>query len=460
MSLVFVNNLAPFLLHDVFAAAQKAHTARLRHGLGTRLLTSPPPLSPPRQQVQIMLFYASPTSTSAVDELFEGLNITMPSESDRSESHPPIQLPVEICGHIFEFLTNPGDLSRVCLSSRTFHDEASRLLYRSINLENVEARIAYTHAVIEYPYLGERVISLKIPLEGEDDDYLPEVFPLLTNLQSLCIPSLDSADGNTFPEDHFRQTTFRLRSFHNHTFRIQGTFDFLSKQPELVEWTQEQISFYPKEGFTLPTGFLPNLHTMSIDAEVVFAFTTIPPVTRLKIRFWHLTADEELRTYKNLGRFRGALTNLCLHHWDADNPFVARVVLGMLAEETPGIKHLCLVGFNVEDFDLIPSPHQVGPSFFEVLSTILPLLPHLETFLWIPRDEPESSITYKISDEEVQDLTQFLTVFPRSLTAFVFAVGWNGRTHELASYGKDPSGVWSRRTERPVSVEVWGEALI
>ncbi|KDQ58769.1 hypothetical protein JAAARDRAFT_57648 [Jaapia argillacea MUCL 33604] len=326
--------------------------------------------------------------------------------------------------------------------------------------ENANARMAFTHAVIAYPYLGERVISLKIPLEGEDDSYPPKILPLLTNLQSLCIPSLDLADGNTFPENHFRQTTFSLRSFHNHTFRIQGTFYFLSKQPELVEWTQEQISFYPKEGFTLPPDFLPNLHTMSIDAEVVFAFTTIPPVTRLKILFWHLTADEELRTFRNLGRFGGRLMNLCLHHWDADNPFLARVVLAMLAEETPHIKHLSLIGFDVEEYDLFHTPHQVGFPFFEELSRILPLLPYLETFLWIPHDDPESSANYKIPDEEVQRLSQFLTTFPQSLTAFVFAVGWDGHTHELASFVKYPSGGWTRRTGRPASVEVWHEALI
>ncbi|KDQ58764.1 hypothetical protein JAAARDRAFT_78356 [Jaapia argillacea MUCL 33604] len=375
-------------------------------------------------------------------------------------SHSTVRLPLEICGQIFEFLTNPGDLSRVCLSSRAFHDEASRLLYSSVNLENAAARKTFARTVIACPYLGERVLSLRTYLEGEDDDYLAEVFPLLTNLQSLCIPSLDSEDCHNFPEGHFRQSTFRLRSFHNHTFKIQGTLDFLSKQPELVEWTQEQIFFYPKEGFTLPPDFLPNLHTMSIDAEVIFAFTNTPPVTRLKIRFWYMTADEELRTLRNLGRFRETLTNLCLQHWDGDVHFRARLLVEILAEMTPYIKHLCLIGTNVAEHVIFHTPHHLGPPFFEELGRILPMLTHLETFVWIPYNDPESSSTYKISDEEVQRLAQFLTTFPRSLTAFAFAVSWNGNAHELASFVKHPSGTWHRRTERPASVEVWREALI
>ncbi|KDQ63691.1 hypothetical protein JAAARDRAFT_387589 [Jaapia argillacea MUCL 33604] len=258
-------------------------------------------------------------------------------------------LPVELCAHIFEFATSPGDLYNICLASRTFACEAQRLLFRSVAIDTHNRRRSFAQSVIAHPSLGRWVHSLAIELVERDDD-AHQAFLSLVNLRHLRVSGY-TGHSAAFPSSQFLGCPYRLLSFHNYSFNLEGTVKFLLNQPDITNWTHQQSEFYAngEEGVKFSNDFLPNVNSMEVDAEVLAAFSSSRPVTSMKVRFWHLDEEEETRALRDIALFRDTLTTLSLQHWDS-NPHVSLTnTVTMLTQGAPNLRRLCLAGFYRND---------------------------------------------------------------------------------------------------------------
>jgi hypothetical protein len=75
-----------------------------------------------------------------------------------------VTIPIELYLIIFQLLS-PHDLTALCTVSRSFHDEARRLLYRHVDLHesSPEQLLLWSLRMAQDPHLGRLVRKLCLP---------------------------------------------------------------------------------------------------------------------------------------------------------------------------------------------------------------------------------------------------------------------------------------------------------
>lgn len=191
---------------------------------------------------------------------------------------------------------SPSDLAIVSRVSRTFHIEASFILYRDIDLleGTAEQIISWADAVARNPTLARLVRTLrfpdKIPLEvvverddlsGSTQSTLTKAFGAIVNLASLQIGTRFTpgrrVEGWTYLSfDDLKKSTFRLRTFgmsyEHSTSGRDEMISFLSKQSEIEHLKLPEASSWSEHVITaeiLSPTFLPRLSVFEMPYKSV-----------------------------------------------------------------------------------------------------------------------------------------------------------------------------------------------
>ncbi|KDQ59722.1 hypothetical protein JAAARDRAFT_630242 [Jaapia argillacea MUCL 33604] len=269
--------------------------------------------------------------------------------SEPHQANSP-SIPVETFILIFEFIPLPEHLSNLCLVSRLFYQEASRILYRSIQLlprnsDEIHPLIPFHDTLITSPNLGTLVQSFMINVNPVPRyDLLSSVLRSLPNLRQLRIHG--SHDNGKLPSDMFDGCTFHLDLFHSTHIRFREINQLLSMQPDISDWSHWLHNY---DIDPIPDHILPNLHTMNIPALLLPAFVNPRPIRRLKLLFIYTTGRQELTICQTLASFNNALTSLSVYRPDS---FATLRRLNMahliqsIAEALPDLQHLDFVDMD------------------------------------------------------------------------------------------------------------------
>lgn len=345
------------------------------------------------------------------------LFMSIPSQNDfepcsKPSSHTTMNdIPRELCASIFSYL-QPNDLFQVGTISRAFHYEANRLLYRTIDLSDASDQqlLSWANAVAQNPSLGNLVrtlwfqSSILIRHDSLADDQmkheaLKKALGAVVNLQTLKITRRHKGQYHPFLftmrhyaiQELFETSKFRLRSF-----RIDGLenfnsplelFSFLSKQPEIEDWSQttDPLRIVSDEwntaGNTFKSAFLPHLHTFEtncrfpIDLPLLrFVTSEAQSLVRLSIK---MSAGDESRDrdpFEQIMEYVHPCRQTLMHfHYGTwvNDKFIALSLadqIGCIAQVLPGLQSLSCTRdpnwITVRTDDLISMPSTQLQTFY------------------------------------------------------------------------------------------------
>lgn len=292
------------------------------------------------------------------------------------------QIPPELYPTIFTYLS-PEAWVKVGATSRAFHYETNRLLYRDIDLYD-RSRIqilGWADAVSHNSSLSELVRAVRLPsLIAYNDNahnrrFQPErlqmalknAFEAVVNLISLKIR--DEPTGNSSSKYmHYldfallTSSKFRLKSFHvfvtlDTLHDPHETVSFLLNQPDIEDWAQGARHLDSESSAItedmLSSSFLPNLSTFELlchypfDLPLLEFVTSRRPLVRLAVEF----KGENPVDHDPLIRILGCVhlchqTLLHFHYcaWNSDvgDDFITSSVeqIQNIAQQLPGLKSL------------------------------------------------------------------------------------------------------------------------
>lgn len=223
-------------------------------------------------------------------------------------------IPQELYPSIFIHLP-PKDWVTITLTSRAFHYETSRLLYRDVNLCHCSRTQihSWADAVAYNSFLSNLVRTLRLPtvIPIKRSALVPSrqlvvalknAFEAVVNLVSLKIRD----ENRKPPSKHASYLDFdmlvKLGSFRLKTLHVFGNetlcdpyemVSFLSKQPEIEDWAQGISCPATKSAITedmLSSSLLPHLSTFGLMCHYpcdlpLLNFATSRPLVRLAVQF-------------------------------------------------------------------------------------------------------------------------------------------------------------------------------
>ena len=271
---------------------------------------------------------------------------------------PALILPPEICSLICTSpLLSQSDLHALCHVSRSFHAEAERMLYTSVDIPTPSRRslMSWCTSLTRRPHLASRIttLSLTMPaqmsLQADDLSRLTHALHLCVNLRNLSM--LDGEppfSGDAAQVWIILGHNFTLDKFTNTYFSTSNVLSFLESQPSLTMLSlRSSVTTQILEMLQLPhEETLPNLTTLDTSAAIVreLARTASKPWKNLKrLQYFIKTDEDELATFTGLSSF-GPLDSLSIERLEKFHLEVG-FIASWVAAEIPNLKYLRIVDY-------------------------------------------------------------------------------------------------------------------
>ncbi|KDQ53729.1 hypothetical protein JAAARDRAFT_39041 [Jaapia argillacea MUCL 33604] len=323
------------------------------------------------------------------------------------QTHPNafLMLPLELYSHIFSFVSDNQDLCQICLSSRSFYQEAVPKLYHRVNLTlDEEQVISFAWTMETNRILGTFVEELTIAFWFEaapavDGRGRPtsqafmftacrKILSAVNNLRALA-----TMVGDHWSEGHamvLRDCSFRLHTFHNISLNILDVIDFLHRQPTIQRFTHRRPFFMSGET-RFPKSFLPNLTSMEADVEILFAFQGPRPLRELFLHYFEGEIEFGTSMLTNLSLFGETLVSLILDRENCNGDVDCPALMGFIGEKLPHLGRLSILDGRIE----LAENQSVDATFIRFLSS-LSLFKKLHTFEYSPASWDISSFWWAV----------------------------------------------------------------
>ncbi|KDQ56753.1 hypothetical protein JAAARDRAFT_36241 [Jaapia argillacea MUCL 33604] len=380
-------------------------------------------------------------------------------------------LPIEITSYILAFIQDESDLARVCLASRAFSHEGTRILYHSVRLDSRQTTQRFSSSLQERPALGRHVVKLTLFLECVGHPHTPpspenlapfaRILSSVQNLPHLAITS----NRTSLPRGYaliFQDCPFRLLTFNNGPVAIMDTLDFLDDQPEITEWTHlepDEYDYIEERLFEDP--FLPNLVTMNIDAELLTCFRSPRPVKQLRLRFCSAGPDTFRAVFRDLRYVRDTLLSLDINCSDPSNECAPTFLLEMAADSLPALKHFALL----DEFESPQRKHRFSGDPLQDFVEIVSRFENLQTFVYSPAPADLYSIFWNIGmsvhwEESVHPLARALFAASPKLCRIAFPLqsalaSIASNPPILVTYSRGVEGAVGRDRAEPLTFVSW-----
>ncbi|KAF7311822.1 hypothetical protein MIND_00192700 [Mycena indigotica] len=285
-----------------------------------------------------------------------------------------LHLPPEICALICA-VVEPKTLFALARVSRTFRDEAQRLIFQSVDLrDSGKALAGWCRAVSRNARLGGYVrrftISSREVVAGSDDPArVARALKKCTGLQRLA----------TWVIDH---VSFRLTHFSNSHFRFAFLRQFFNRQTDIRVLSLPMMPVGLLDGaFPCSDDQLPKLIALEVPSTDLLP-TEPRPLQRIQLRLTHQYIPRDLT---RLQLFAATLTSLSISEVaviSLEETFAA------IAQAVPHLQHLALTENLVPYFD--ESDEQFRRTEVQPAPrAALPRLRQLKTLVLYPLLEPE-----------------------------------------------------------------------
>ena len=309
-------------------------------------------------------------------------------------------LPAEICGMICQDpqLTR-RDLRVLCAVSRTFRDEAERVLRTDVRLPNLQLILSWSRSLVRCPHLALPVRSLSLTLPCSTRVYPADLIKVhrslraCSNLQTLEVLNDGKSDSHVSPQGWVLEGhSFRLSKFTNTYFDQFYLFRFLDQQSDIhtlvsPTWKAKNV----------PHSILPNLCTIHVSSNALGQLASWSserkrPIAHVQYDLSRSSSEyHQISTLVALGRFRETLTNLSLRRYGGLS-FIAS--MATVAVQLPGLKFFRFidegspVSYAAVRFRLLTHSRtfllpQRLRSFTPILSSV-PLFNSIETMILKP----------------------------------------------------------------------------
>jgi len=260
-------------------------------------------------------------------------------------------LPAELCGIICrDSQLTRRDLRVLCAVSRTFRDEAERLLYVTVRLLNFRLVRSWSISLVRRPHLALRVRSLSLTMPPSSSLYPADLSKIhkslraCSNLQALEVLN----DGITYEGDSVQSWileghSFRLSKFANTYFHPIRLFRFLAQQSDI-----RILVLRTSDAADIPYTILPNLNTIDVSANVLRRFVSgywegKRPIAHIQYHLSRSSESDHISTFVVLSRFRETLTSLSLHRHGG---FDIAIVMATVAVQLPELKFFRFIDDN------------------------------------------------------------------------------------------------------------------
>lgn len=270
---------------------------------------------------------------------------------DRTPKAHPV-MPPELYRNIIEYVTDTRDLYHLSLTSRICYNEAQRVLYREIDLaQNTRTPVLWASVVIRNPQKGAETTSLTLrfdlPFLIVPEMMLPsltliaQALKFLPKLERLVLIGHPKAMMDPIYTWILEGCTPNLLVFHNHIFPTPSIIPFLSRQRNLMDWSQVG----ERAGGRIEAGAVPHLTSLDAHASTLWCFTTSRPLIRIRLKVdynWNRERAWERYAIESLALFRATLSILTLEH--SATSLNLDEVLFLLSQATPGLRTLVYSG--------------------------------------------------------------------------------------------------------------------
>ncbi|KAJ6603049.1 hypothetical protein B0H10DRAFT_651004 [Mycena sp. CBHHK59/15] len=252
----------------------------------------------------------------------------------------PPEICAEICGRVVE----PADLRALCLTSRSFRDEAERVLYRSVDLQWCSMRYlkSWCLAITRHAHLAKRVHALTLrlpnPLDASDAEKFSLALRRCVSLKDLAVfHEPDARPHNCVHGWIIQQCPFRLEKFTTSYFDPASIEQFWETQTE-IRWLS--ISMPPAPRFELSDTQLVNLIAIDAPMDNVLALSGRRQLQRIQI---HAQAMHNLQL-SSLSQYSRTLTTLNLVVVHEETGFMRpHIFIKQVAVALPNLIHFGLV---------------------------------------------------------------------------------------------------------------------
>ncbi|KAJ7141100.1 hypothetical protein C8R44DRAFT_866754 [Mycena epipterygia] len=216
-------------------------------------------------------------------------------------------LPPEICAVICKDVGR-ASLCALCRISCLFRDQAQRMLYHTVDLQDCNMRLvrSWCLAVTRHWPLAERVhtLSLQLPtnLEPTDVEKISHALALCVNIKHLTVlHQTDSPADSCVQTWMLEQCTFQLIQFSNSYFRFDGNF-FFDRQADL-----RLLSLPSALGRVYSESQFCNLVALDAPLNVV---VSLPGTRRLERIQIHCQRSDHATGLSSLSRYASTLKTL------------------------------------------------------------------------------------------------------------------------------------------------------
>ncbi|KAF5382788.1 hypothetical protein D9615_002758 [Tricholomella constricta] len=263
---------------------------------------------------------------------------------------PRPAIPSELYRNIIEWVADTQDLCNLSLTSRICCTEAQRILYRVVDLaQNTRAPVLWASTILEHPRRAEAVRALTLrfdlsflivpdmmlsPLE-----LISRALRTLRKLEKLVLVGHPKVMMHPIHSWILDGCTAHLNVFHNFVFPASSIIPFLSRQPNLRQWTQMGVF----HGEIIRDTLMPQLTELDVHASALPCFTTPRPLVRVRLKIDDHGGREktwERKAIQSLALFGSTLSTLIIEHSSISNHLAPVEVFGVLIEATPNLKTL------------------------------------------------------------------------------------------------------------------------
>ncbi|KAJ7735026.1 hypothetical protein B0H16DRAFT_1695739 [Mycena metata] len=379
----------------------------------------------------------------------------------RRRRRSTLALPPEICAHICEDVTRK-DLVTLCRTSRSFGNQAQRMLYHTVDLSRstLRALVSWCLAVTRRSHLAERVHTLSLGLPGDlssssDVGKITRALSKCLNLKELTVHG--NAFGSFGPSWESTTTAtqgwiinkcpFRLTKFHNGYFKNSFLAEFWTPQTEIrVLAIPNCYDRFPAFDDQLP-------HLVALEVGGVAALPEDRALKRIQLHWRRYAGVDDLST---LSRFSATLTTFNLIQTLVQPHVSTLQILNKLAHELPALLHLGII--ETDEYT------RVEARFSEVDPlTALAKFPRLQTFvLYCQRITGFSSLInahagYKLDDPaELEAFGQaIMQASPPLQRAVVAARSYSGtpRHWHAGSHRREYTCILKRTADEAITSE-------
>jgi hypothetical protein len=299
----------------------------------------------------------------------------------------PRHLPPELFRHIISFLTTSEDLLSLCLTSHLYRQEAERVLYRSVVLEEDAATAKLWAETIlndHYKALSVRALTLRFDLSFlivpnmmlSTLLLISDALKELHNLKELRLLGHPSAMMHPVYSWILDGCSFSLKVFENEVLPPSAVTEFVLRQMQLQTWFQAGVFERPPPDRLFP----PQLMDLEVHASAMDQLTTTRPLQRLHLIIDPINPSQqrnrERHILEGLTLFETTLTTLVIEHKlnarEASSHLQPLEVLSMVAERAP---NLTFFSYQTTPSFTCPVPQSFGLAN-PLFSNMLAMTPH------------------------------------------------------------------------------------